>query len=305
MSEQFPPGSRENVPAGPPPGWYPDLIGRQGLRWWDGAQWGQETRPLPGNVQQAQPPYTSQHEQPRQAAFTPDPQYSAPPGQPQYQGQPYGAPGQQPYPGPGNSGGSPPQHRRRKRHLVRNILAGVGAVVVAIIAITALASHGNGVSTTPSGNSSTAGSASSPASKPEAAGVGSYFDVQDGSSDTYRVTLVKVIDPAQGADQFNTPDNGDRFVGAVFTIKALSGSPQNEDANDDAAVVGSNGQTNTSDIDNIAGYTNFSNGHINVAQGDTTTGAVVFQVPDGIKMTEVQWSASAGFGSTVQWDVRG
>jgi hypothetical protein len=78
--------------------------------------------------------------------------------------------------------------------------------------------------------------AHSSAARPKVAGMGSYFDVQDASGDTYRVTLVKIIDPAQGADQFNTPDSGKRFVGVVFTIKALNGSPQNEDANDDAAV---------------------------------------------------------------------
>jgi hypothetical protein len=190
---------------------------------------------------------------------------------------------------------------------VRNILAGIGAVVVVGIVISALASHCNGgVSTTGAGTSSTAGSASSPAATAKAAPakIGSYFDVQDGSGDTYRVTLVKVIDPARGADQFNTPDNGKRFVGVVFTINALSGSPQDENADNDAAVVGSNGHTYTADIDNITRYTDFSNGSINVAQGDTTTGAVVFQVPDGIKVTKVQWTAASGFGSTVQWDVR-
>jgi hypothetical protein len=191
--------------------------------------------------------------------------------------------------------------------VVRNILAGIGAVVVASIVISALAAYGgSGVSTTPSGNSSTAGSASSPAATHRAApaGIGSYFDLQDASGDTYRVTLVKVIDPAQGASQFNVPDTGKRFVGAVFTIKALNGSPQNEDANNDAAVIGSNGQTYTADIDDIVGYTNFSNGSIHVAQGETTTGAVVFQVPDGIKAVRVQWSAASGFGNTVQWNVR-
>jgi hypothetical protein len=190
---------------------------------------------------------------------------------------------------------------------VRNALAGIGAVVVAIIAISALASHGRGVSTTPSGNSSGAASTASPTASHSAAParIGSYFDVQDGNGDTYRVTLVKIIDPAQGAGQFFTPDSGKRFVGAVFRIKALSGSPQDEDANSDAVLIGSNGQTYTFDVSDIVGYTNFDNGTIHVAQGDTTTGAVVFQVPDGIKVTEVQWSASGGFGSTVQWDVRG
>jgi len=190
--------------------------------------------------------------------------------------------------------------------VVRNILAGIGAVVVAGIVISALSSHSGGVSTTAAGSSSATGSASSPTATHQAAPakIGSYFDLQDENGNTYRVTLMKVINPAQGADQFNVPANGKRFAGVVFAIKALSGSPQDEDANDDAAVVGSNGQTYNADLDDITGYTNFSNGQIKVAQGDTTTGAVVFQLPDGIKVTEVQWSASAGFGSTVQWDVR-
>jgi hypothetical protein len=153
----------------------------------------------------------------------------------------------------------------------------------------------------------TVGSTASPAAthKPAVAQIGSYFDVGDGSGDTYRVTLVKIIDPARrGADEFSTPDNGKRFVGVVFKIKALSGSPKDEDANTDAVIVGSNGQTYNFDIGNIAGYTNFNNGEIQVAQGETATGAVVFQAPDGVKVAEVQWTGG-GFGSAVQWDVRG
>jgi hypothetical protein len=223
-------------------------------------------------------------------------------GQPPYQGQPYGVPGQPPYPGPGYGYGPQPQPRRRKGHVVRNILAGIGAVVVAVIVIGTLSSHGSGVSTTPSGTSA-AGSTTSPAAagKPAVARIGSYFDVGDGSGDTYRVTLVKIIDPARGASEFDTPDNGQRFVAAVFKITALSGSPQDEDANNDAGVIGSNGQTYTADFADIVGYTNFSDGTIHVAQGGTVVGAVTFQVPDHVKVTQVQWSAASGFGSTVQW----
>ena len=28
-----------------PPGWFPDPTGLQAQRWWDGTQWGQQTRP--------------------------------------------------------------------------------------------------------------------------------------------------------------------------------------------------------------------------------------------------------------------
>jgi hypothetical protein len=178
---------------------------------------------------------------------------------------------------------------------------------VAVIVIAIVASSGNGTSTTPSGTGATAGSgtgkASSPASPSQAAaGVGSYFDVKDSSGHTYRVALDKVIDPAQGADEFTSPDADMRFVGTVFTITALNGSPSDEDANINAVIVGSDGQTYTADFDAIAGYTNFNDGAIQAAQGEKTTGAVTFQVPTGVKVAKVQWTAG-GFGNTVQWNV--
>jgi hypothetical protein len=135
--------------------------------------------------------------------------------------------------------------------------------------------------------------------------VGSSFALADGSGNTYQVTLVKVIDPAQGAGEFDSPDSGKRLVGAVFRIKALTGSPQNEDANNDAVLVGGNGQNYSADFDNIAGYTNFDSGTIHVAQGDTVTGAVTFQVPVEVTVSNVQWSALSGFGAMVEWDLGG
>jgi hypothetical protein len=135
--------------------------------------------------------------------------------------------------------------------------------------------------------------------------VGSPFDLQDGNGDTYRVTLVKIIDPARGANQFSSPDSGKRFVGLVFRIRALTGSPQSEDANNDAVLIGGNGKNYAADFAGIAGYSNFDSGTIHVAQGDTVTGAVTFQVPDGVTVSTVQWNALSGFGRTAEWNVHG
>jgi len=200
--------------------------------------------------------------------------------------------------------GPPPPPPRKKRHWVRNIFAGIGGLVVLIIVIVVATSGGSGVSTKATGTSSAAAKASSPGtSKPAAAaGIGSYFDVKDAAGNTYRVTLDKIIDPAQGADEFTTPDAGKRFVGAVFTIKAISGSPQDEDANSDAVLVGSDGQSYTADFSSISGYTNFSNGQIQVAQGESSTGSVTFQVPTGVKVAKVQWTPGGILGSAVQWN---
>jgi hypothetical protein len=265
-----------------PPSWGPyDQQGQQQPGW--------PQQPYPQGAPYGQQPYP--------------PQGGPQPGWQPYPGQPY--PQQQAWPQPGPPG-PPPRRPRRARHTVRNIFSGIGALVVAIIAISALSSHGGGVSTVASGDTGTAAATASPAAtqKAAAARIGSHFDVNDGSGDIYRVTLVKIIDPARGASEFDTADSGKRLVGAVFKIKALTGSPQNEDANGDAALVGSNGQSYTFDIMDIAGYTNFDSGTIHVAQGETETGAVVFQLPDGVKVANVQWTPGM-FGSTVQWNVHG
>ena len=147
----------------------------------------------------------------------------------------------------------------------------------------------------PSGASASAGHQESPGR------IGSSFELKDGSGNLYRVTLTKVIDPATGKNQFTVPVAGKRFVGLVFRVKALTGSPRDEDANNDAAVIGSNGQNYSADFGGIAGYTNFDHGAIRVSPGETVTGSVTFQLPEDVKVSTVQWTALSGFGSAVEW----
>ena len=211
--------------------------------------------------------------------------------------------GQPPYPGPGYSYGYGPRPPRfRRRHPFRGaIIALVLFVLFGFVVRNITASH-NAVSTRPfpsvSGNLAT-GRQAPPGT------IGSRFDLSDGSGNAYRVTLVKVVDPAKGADQFTVPESGKRFVGLIFRVKALAGSPQNEDANNDAVVVSGNGQTYSADFDGIAGYTNFNGGAIRVAQGATVTGSVTFQVPNGVTVSRVRWTALSGFGAKVEWNVHG
>jgi hypothetical protein len=134
--------------------------------------------------------------------------------------------------------------------------------------------------------------------------VGASFSLDDGAGAGYQVTLVKVIDPARGANQFSAPDGGKRFVGLVFRIKGVTGSPQGEDANNDAVLVGANGRDYAAALDRIAGYANFDDGAIHVTPGQTVTGAVAFQVPNGVTVSTVQWTALSGFGPMVEWNVQ-
>jgi len=209
--------------------------------------------------------------------------------------------GQVPYPGPDYTYGYVPRAPRFfRRRPLRDALIALGLFIVFGIVVRAVTASHNTVAVTPfpSASGVLATGRLAPPGK-----VGSQFDLQDGSGDTYRVTLVKVIDPARGADQFSSPDSGKRLVGLIFKVRALIGSPKNEDANTDAVLVGGNGQNYSADFDGIVGYTNFDNGVIHVTQGDTVTGSVTFQLPDRVKVSKVQWSALSGFGLTVEWNV--
>lgn len=196
-------------------------------------------------------------------------------------------------------GYSPHRPRFRRRFPVRAVI--VLALFIAFgFAVRGLTSHHRAASVaSPSQPAGLHTGLQAPAGVP-----GASFSLNDGSGISYRVTLVKVIDPARGADQFSTPASGKRFVGLVFRVKGVTGSPQGEDANNDAVLVGANGRDYQADLNGIAGYTNFDDGAIHLTPGQTVTGAVAFQVPASVTVSTVQWTALSGFGPMVEWNVQ-
>jgi hypothetical protein len=196
-------------------------------------------------------------------------------------------------------GYSPRRPRLRRRVPVRAVI--VLALFIAFgFAVRGLTSHHQGASV-----------ASPPASaglhtglQAPAGVVGASFSLDDGTGIRYQVALVKVIDPARGENQFSTPASGKRLVGLVFRIKGVAGSPQGEDANNDAVLVGADGRDYQADLNGIAGYANFDDGAIHVTPGQTVTGAVAFQVPASVRVSTVQWTALSGFGPMVEWNVQ-
>ena len=172
----------------------------------------------------------------------------------------------------------------------------VGLSILALALIAACGSTAKAAS--PVATSAAVAPTASPAPSPTntlSGPVGTAYKVTDDSGNVMTVRLTQVVDPAQGADQYTTPNNGFRFVGAVFTLNGVSGT-FSDDANGDATLVGSNNQTYTFDASSLADVTNFNNGEYNLTPGQTSVGSVAFQVPDGVKVASVQWNGSGGFG---------
>lgn len=183
--------------------------------------------------------------------------------------------------------------RLRTRGMQWRVIAGAIAAAALAAGVAGCATMST-TSTTPPAAPSATTTATPPATTPTTTTtsltgpVGTPYSDTDGSGNVMAVALTQIIDPAQGANQVATPNNGFRFVGAKFTITGKSGT-FNDDANNDAVVVGSDNQSYTADFDDIAGCTNFKDGDFTVTPGTSTTGCVVFQVPQNVQVASVQW----------------
>jgi hypothetical protein len=127
--------------------------------------------------------------------------------------------------------------------------------------------------------------------------LGAALPFRDDKGDAYSVALVRVIDPAKGADQYTTANPGERFVAAVFTIANAGSASTTDDANTNATVLGSNAVSYSADFDPVAECTNFNGGTYQLGRGQSLTGCVVFQLPAGVKVARVQWSPNGGVGN--------
>jgi hypothetical protein len=182
----------------------------------------------------------------------------------------------------------------------------VRATLIGSCVIAAAVSGCSGAPSTPGAirGTATARGFSSAVHASATAGLGASFDTRDGSGGTYRVRLDLIVDPAKAAGRSAAPRRGTRLVGVVFTIKAISGRLRHEDAGQLATVVGSNGKTYVPGNSPVAGYAGFRNRQINIARGASETGAVAVQMPSGVTVSVVRWSAGSGSGSMITWPVR-
>lgn len=124
------------------------------------------------------------------------------------------------------------------------------------------------------------------------------FTFKDDNGNPYTVAQVGYWDPAQPANQFDAASAGTRLVAIEFRITDTGTQATSDDANNDASVVGSNNQTYSPAFNDVAECTNFNSGEYQLDPGQSTTGCVVFQLPDGVRLSKAEWSPNGGFGGS-------
>lgn len=160
------------------------------------------------------------------------------------------------------------------------------------------------VKSTPQGGGATGGSGSGSKARATAAKVGDTISLKGMEGESADVTVVKVVDNPQGADQFTTPDSGKRFYAVQFRIKDTSSAAYSDTPGNGAEVVDSQGQVYQADIvDDTTAGDSFP-AALTIADGDSALGFITFQVPTGTRIVKIQFGLDSGMADqTGQWNV--
>lgn len=151
-----------------------------------------------------------------------------------------------------------------------------------------------------------AGPAPSPGQRPHrtVGPIRTVFPVRTVQGSAMTVQLVKLLDPARPQSSLDDPGPGKHLVGAVFTVRGVRGTTD-DDADNDAVLIGSNGKRYHWSFAYLAGHhPNFTNGAFRLQPGTIVTGTVTAVLPDGVRVIRVRWTSSSGFGQTVTWRLK-
>ncbi|MDH6576981.1 DUF4352 domain-containing protein [Kitasatospora sp. MAP5-34] len=179
----------------------------------------------------------------------------------------------------------------------------LGAALVALGA-TACGPTDSSVSTTPKSSAASAAggkTSAAPAAK-GAAKLGDTISLKGSdASDTADVTVLKVVDSPDGADEFTKPADGMRFVAVQFRIKDTSSKAYSDAPQNSAKLLDGQGQSYSTSLSDTKAGPSFQ-APVNIAPGESALGFITFEVPKDAKIDKAQFALDSGFAQqTGQW----
>ena len=125
----------------------------------------------------------------------------------------------------------------------------------------------------------------------------------DGPNPAAQVTLVQVVDPGQGADQFAVPVAGDRFVGVQLRITMGGSGPVPIDVNAGTALEDTQDGLYMPSTANLVGCPAFNLGPA-VSAGKSVLGCVTFEIGLNTQISDVTFTPGGAFGRvSAEWQV--
>lgn len=133
--------------------------------------------------------------------------------------------------------------------------------------------------------------------------VGATLSLRGQNNEALSVTVSSIVDPATGAGGLG-PQDGSRLVAVNMTITNTGSAALTGDADNDASIIGSDGQTYTASFFPVTGCTNFDSGQYQLGPNEATTGCTSYQIPPGVTPAKIRYSPDSGFSSEFgEWEV--
>lgn len=135
---------------------------------------------------------------------------------------------------------------------------------------------------------------------PKKAKLGDTVTIKTRNTDL-AVTLVKIVDPAKGADEFMNPAAGHHYVAVQIRIVNNGQAVYSDDPAVDVKAKNAAGETMSTAFTTTTAGADMPTS-VDLTPGDTALGFVDFEVPDGQKITQVQYAvAMVGGDGVAQW----
>ncbi len=138
---------------------------------------------------------------------------------------------------------------------------------------------------------------------PAKAGLGDAIDLEYEGT-TVQVTVVKIVEPDAPSSEFETPKAGTHYASVQFRLLDKGPGSYQDDPLVDVQAKDAAGQTFDPEIvtETTAGPQMSSS--VNLSPGDKALGFITFELPNGSKITQVQYNLTGGlYGTTAQWTV--
>ncbi|GAA2146750.1 hypothetical protein GCM10009760_36830 [Kitasatospora kazusensis] len=180
----------------------------------------------------------------------------------------------------------------------------LGATLVALGA-TACGPTDSSVSTTAKSSAAAPAAGGKTSAAPAAKGAAKLGDTiaLKGSdpSNTADVTVLKLVDSPDGADEYTKPADGMRFVAVQFRIKDTSSKAYSDAPQNSAKLLDAQGQSYGTSLSDTKAGPGFQV-PVNIAPGESALGFITFEVPKDAKIAKAQFALDSGFAQqTGQW----
>jgi hypothetical protein len=129
----------------------------------------------------------------------------------------------------------------------------------------------------------------------------------ESSEEEYRVTVSSVVDPATESDGLGLLNSGDRLVAVRLTVANVGSGIEQDSIADHVTLVYSGGYI-YEEADEMAMYSvseckSFS-ATSTLAPNQSVSGCVVFQIPSGAVLSQLQYGAETPLGDAfAQWNL--